>query len=168
MIDGNFQAAWPSFFDIIAEIKWSEPVSHQHLFTAGIPDNETAYFYSIIAQNTGVWMPYYIGMTTKQSVALRNQQRDHRERFAELKESHPNLQFMLTLGTPKFERGRATEETIRIMEGLLIYCNWHDEMANTMKVQTYSSVKHVFIRNTGWSHHIEPEVGFGVFYKGHA
>ena len=168
MIAGDFRAAWPDYFDVIAEIEWSHPVSHEHLFSAGIPENDTAYFYSIVAESRGEWWPYYIGMTCKQTVAKRNQQPDHQVRLAALQESHPSLKFMLTLGTPMFERGSPSDEVIGFMEGLLIYGNWHEEMVNLKKIQTFNSVRHVFIQNIGWSHHVEPELAFGVFYKGRA
>ncbi len=166
MIAGNFKAAWPEYFNVVVDVDWTPPFSHAELFSGGVSENESAYFYSIVALSRGEWWPYYIGMTFRQTVATRNGQADHLARIDRLKKAHPRHEFMLTLGTPRFEVGSVTLDIIGAIEGLLIYGNWHPEMDNSKKVQTFSPVQHLFVRNTGWSEHLEPELAYGVFYKG--
>lgn len=168
MISGNFQAKWPEYFDVKAEIDWTQPVAHSDLFSGAVQENETAYFYSIVALDGDKWLPYYIGMTFNQTAAIRNKQIDHSARLERLKLRFPEHKFMITLGTPRFELGSITQDAIGAIEGLLIYGNWHSEMDNVKKVQTFNSIPHVFVRNVGWSEHVEPELAFGVFHKNRA
>ncbi len=168
MKKNEFYAAWPDYFDVVVDIDWTEPKAHKNLFSGEIPENETAYFYAIVSKFSGEWWPYYVGMTIRQTAAVRNQQPDHRAKLQKLHDSRPRQEFLITLGTPRFERGSAKSETIHAMEGLLIYGNWHQDMVNEKKVQTFTSVQHIHIRNVGWSEHLEPELAYGVFYRGRA
>jgi hypothetical protein len=159
----NFGAAWPDYFDLIADIQWTPPIAHADLFKQPIQEDQTAYFYAIVSQVDTHWVTHYIGMTHRQAVSVRNQQRDHRERLARLQSAHTGHTFMLTLGSPIFKRGRSSLQNISAIEGLLIYAHWHDEMENRSKIQRIVSRKHIHIRNTGWNAHLKPEVAVGVF-----
>ncbi|MDG9672105.1 hypothetical protein ONV78_30510 [Hahella sp. CR1] len=165
MMNSVFKPAWPEYFDVIAQLEWSEPYTHDELFSGKVKENVSAYFYSIVAQSKRVWWPYYIGMTMDQTVAARNQALDHIERMERLRIAYPKLNFMVTLGTPFFSQGQAKRDVIYAIEGLLIYGNWHSDMVNEKKIQTFNSIPHIFIENIGWIEHVEKELAFGVFYS---
>lgn len=143
-------------------------MAREVLFSGQVEEDSTAYFYSIVAESGKQWWPYYIGMTYRQSAAIRNQQLDHQRRYQELCKAHSGKTFRISLGTPTFHRGAESLEAISAMEGLLIYSNWHEDMVNQKKVQTFSSVQHLYVCNTGWTEHLEPELAFGVFYRSRA
>lgn len=163
MINNDFYAAWPEYFDVIADISWSIPINYEHIFNA--PENKTAYFYTIVSKVNETWEIYYIGMTYNQSAAVRVQQLDHRRRLNNLQSMYPRQVFSLSLGTPKFMRGRITKKLIEVIEGLLIYGNWHEKMINSKKIQLFKDLKQIYINNIGWTEHIETEVAHGVFSR---
>lgn len=49
MLEDSFDAAWPDFFEVVADIEWTPPAPHDLLFSGGVKADETAYFYSIVA-----------------------------------------------------------------------------------------------------------------------
>jgi len=163
MNSANFGAAWPDHFDLVADIQWTQPVSHADMFKQPIQEDQTAYFYTVVSQVDTKWKTHYIGMTYRQTVSVRNQQRDHHERLARLQAAHGERAFMLSLGTPVFKRGRVSLQNISAIEGLLIYAHWDDHMENRSKIQRIASRKHIHIRNIGWNAHLKPEVAVGVF-----
>lgn len=165
MVNGAFEAAWPRYFDLIAEVEWTPPVPHDLLFSGGVAADETAYLYSIVGYVDKGWWPYYIGMVFDQSVSIRNQQADHRTRLMKLKEANPEVGFSIALGTPRFREGRPTRSAIEAIEGLLIYANWHEGMINERKINRFSHAKQIYIRNVGWAEHVEVEIAYGVFYR---
>ena len=77
MIGETFTASWPDYFDVNVDIAWTPPAPHDLLFSNGIPENDYAYFYAIVARVDREWWPYYIGMTYKQTAAVRHRQADH-------------------------------------------------------------------------------------------
>lgn len=165
-IDGPYRPAWPDYFDLVVDIHWEEPVPYEALFSGEASGIDTAWFYTIVACSQGEWWTYYIGMTEYQDVARRLRNQDHLRRRQQLQEDYPELEFLVSLGTPTFLRGGQIANRIHLVEGLLIYCNWHEDMANTQKVQAFNSPYHIAIHSSGWNRHLEPEIAFGVFYQG--
>ena len=165
LIEGYYDIAWPDYFDLVAEVEWTQPVPHDLLFSGGVDADETAYFYSIIAYLNKQWWPYYIGMVFDQYASVRNQQKDHRDRLAKLQNRHPGVTFSITLGTPFFRAGRLTRDSVSAIEGILIYGHWHDGMINERRINRFSHAKQIFVRNIGWHEHVESEIAYGVFYR---
>ena len=108
MIDDDYYFAWPGSCDILAEINWSRPAPHDLLFSGGMQEDDSAYFYSLVSRVGKEWLPFYIGMTHTQSAAIRNKQPDHQRRLAKLKKENKGQIFSITLGTPNFLRGNIT------------------------------------------------------------
>jgi hypothetical protein len=165
MHDKEFHFAWPDFCTVAVEISWTKPAPHDLLFSGHLEEDQTAYFYSVVAYTDKRWVPYYIGMTHSQSAAIRNRQSDHISRLSKLKEKFPAHTFSICLGTPTFVEGKPNKETIEAVEGLLIYANWHEEMINERKIKTFCSHEQIYLRNTGFSEHIEHELAYGVMYR---
>lgn len=165
MRNEDFYFAWPDHCSVVVEISWTKPAPHDLLFSGHLEEDLTAYFYSIVAYSDNRWVPYYIGMIHSQSAAIRNRQKDHISRLNKLKERFPSHTFSICLGTPIFEVGKPKKETIETLEGLLIYANWHEGMINEKKIQKFSSYEQIYLRNTGFSEHIEYELTYGVMYR---
>lgn len=165
MIEGSFETAWPGYFDLVADIEWTQPVPKDLLFSDGVEADGAAYFYSIVAYVEKQWWPFYIGMVFDQCVSIRNQQPDHHDRLVKLQNENPGLTFSMTLGTPFFRVGRRTRGSISAIEGLLIYGNWHEGMINERRINRFSHAKQIYVRNIGWHEHVEPELAYGVFYR---
>jgi hypothetical protein len=165
MTTSDFKFAWPEHFNIQGTIDWTKPITHDLLFTDEISENNTAYFYSIVALKNKHWHSFYIGMVFKQCVSERHKQADHKTRLKKLQENHPNLQFLLTLGTPILTTGELTQATIEEIEGLLIFSNWHEQMVNPRKIKTFLGRNQIHIENTGWTKHLVQEMGYGVVYR---
>ncbi|MER0214957.1 MAG: hypothetical protein DU481_01910 [Nitrosomonas sp.] len=166
MKEDEFHLAWPDEIKVNVTITWTKPAPHDLLFSGGLDEDDTAYFYSIVGRVDREWWPFYIGMTHAQSAAKRNQQVDHQERLKLLKKKNKGQDFSITLGTPTFPKGtRVTSSLIGKIEGLLIYSNWNDLMVNKKKTQGFSSNQSIYISNTGWAEHLEKEVAYGVFYR---
>ncbi|WP_019025415.1 MULTISPECIES: hypothetical protein [unclassified Thioalkalivibrio] len=161
----EFQAAWPDQFNLVAEIDWTRPAPHDLLFSGGVEEDQWAYLYAIVAWVDKGWWPYYIGKTFAQTVSRRNQQPDHRARLDKLQAKHPSLTFSVSLGTPDITSGRFDEGAIDAIEGLLIFSNWHEDMANERKINSFSHKHQVRLKNTGWTDHLEKEIAYGVFYR---
>jgi len=48
----------------------------------------------------------------------------------------------------------------------LIYANWHEDMVNKKKIESFSSEKSYYIRNEGFIQHLEAdEIIYGVLYR---
>ena len=167
MLNDPFEFSWPDSCDIVADISWTKPSPHDLLFSGGIDENDSAYFYSIVAYAERDWWPYYIGMTHRQSASIRNKQADHRARLSKLKFDYPSLTFSISLGTPTFATGTLSEANIKAVEGLLIYTNWHEKMDNSKNVARYAASMQIYVRNVGWNAHLYPESAYGAFYRGH-
>ncbi|GAA3956139.1 hypothetical protein GCM10022278_13360 [Allohahella marinimesophila] len=95
VIEGSFETAWPEYFDLVADVEWTQPVPHALLFEDGVQADRTAYFYSIVARVKQHWWPFYIGMVFYQYASVRNQQPDHRDRLLKLQNSNPGLTFVV-------------------------------------------------------------------------
>lgn len=141
------------------------PAPHDLLFSNGIPENDYAYFYAIVARVDREWWPYYIGMTYKQTAAVRHRQADHVQRLARLRANHPGVTFSLCLGVPTFQVGRDDPGTIREIESLLIYANWHEDMVNDSGINNCRPGRQIYVHNSGWTDHLYKEVSCGVFYR---
>lgn len=165
MIGETFTASWPDYFDVNVDIAWTPPAPHDLLFSNGIPENDYAYFYAIVARVDREWWPYYIGMTYKQTAAVRHRQADHVQRLARLRTNHPGVTFSLCLGVPTFQVGRDDPGTIRDIESLLIYANWHEDMVNIRGIEKFRSHQQIYVHNSGWTDHLYKEVSCGVFYR---
>ncbi|WP_074471484.1 hypothetical protein [Thiohalorhabdus denitrificans] len=165
MLEEKFYAAWPDFFEIIAEIEWCSPKPYDLLISGGVPEDAKAYLYSIVGYSDKEWWPYYIGKTFQKFVSTRIQQPDHKQRLRSLKENYPDLDFTVTLGTPTFHVSRATKNNIDAIEGLLIYGNWHEEMWNERKINDFAHAKQMHVRNVGWVEHLVAELSYGVFWQ---
>jgi len=146
-----------------AAISWSKPVTHDMLNDGLVESDETAYFYAIIALVDGEWWSFYFGKVFKQCVSERNSNLDHIERMSRLKEKHPDLTWHLTLGTPEIKGGNLTASHIDLLESLLIYSHWHDEIINIKKVESFECAKSIQIENTGFAAPFYTKVGCGVF-----
>ncbi|HCT05167.1 hypothetical protein [Pseudomonas sp. BIGb0164] len=165
MIDSPFNASWPEWFDVNVDVAWTKPVPHDVLYCGAIPEDDYAYFYAVVARKGGEWLPYYIGMTYRQTVSIRLQQADHIRRLAELREAHPDVTFSICLGVPSFTSGIDDLATIEDIEGMLIYANWHENMLNKRGVDKFRSRQQIYIHNSGWTDHLYKEVSCGVFYR---
>lgn len=164
MITDKFNSVWPDYFDVMLDIKWSEPLDYEKVFS-GVEENDSAYFYAIVAEVNKEWRVFYIGMTYKQNVAKRNSQPDHRLRLQKLNHKYKKLIFCLSLGTPIFKKGKVNKKIIETIEGLLIYSNCNEDIQNYKKTEKFKSDKQIYINNIGWTQHIEQEVAHGVFYR---
>ena len=148
--------------DLDATIEWSKPVSFQDLFD-GKTDEEEAYFYSIIGKFGNHWKCFYIGKVYDQYVSTRHENRDHLLRRELLNTEYPEVEWQLTLGIPKFnEVGRITRNRVDVVEGLLIYSHWHDEIVNKSKVNNFHSKLSIRIRNNGFIEPFREHVVYGV------
>ncbi len=58
------------------------------------------------------------------------------------------------MGTPKLTIGAINEKTIKEIEGLLIYLNWHKDMINKKKIEYFTSDRQLHIRNVGFNEHL--------------
>jgi hypothetical protein len=163
----EFRFAWPEHLDLEVTINWSKPELHDVLFSGGIDDDDTAYFYAIVSKKKGEWWSFYIGMTYAQSSSVRNGQADHHQRLERLRRVCPGSTFRITLGTPTFTKGaaRVSSKVIGTLEALLIYSNWHEGMINNRKTVSFAQSKQIYIKNTGWTKHLSTEIGYGVFYR---
>ena len=148
--------------DLDVKIEWSKPASFQELFD-GKTDEEEAYFYSIIGKFGNHWKSFYIGKVYDQYVSTRHENRDHLQRRKFLNKEHPDIDWQLTLGIPKFnEVGRITRNRVDVVEGLLIYSHWHDEIVNKSKVNNFHSKLSIRIRNNGFIEPFREHVVYGV------
>ncbi|MCG2710089.1 MAG: hypothetical protein L6246_07240, partial [Thermodesulfovibrionales bacterium] len=111
------------------------------------------------------WLPLYIGMVYNQCVSERHSAPDHKARMEKLQKRFPESIFYITLGTPQFISGRLSQNTIKEIEQLLIYCNWNDKMINAKEINAFDSSKQIRIINEGFIEHICQESVYGVFYR---
>lgn len=156
------QAYDGDWFDLILSVKWSEPLNYDD--KQGIFEfDKNAYFYSIVGFTNNSWVPYYFGITNKQSVSVRIHQEDHRKRRLRLKENHPDIDFMISLGVPSFSRGKINNSNIELIEGLFIYSHCHDDLVNQNKYDRFATGHHIHVTNTGWNKHAFNVVSHGVF-----
>ncbi len=161
----DFYISWVDEFAIVGEINWTKPYTHDLLFSGNIEDDDEAYFYSIVAFKDKEWWPYYIGMVFEQTISERLNQPDHKKRLENLRKKYPSLNFTVSLGTPSFNKGKVSQSNISAVEGLLIYSNWHDDMVNERKISKFSSLKQIYIKNTGFIEHLHEEIVYGVLYR---
>lgn len=158
----KYRWAHENEIDLNVIIEWSKPVSFQELFDRNV-DEEKAYYYSIIGKIENCWKSFYIGKVYSQSGSARHKNNDHKERRNSLSKEYPKVDWQLTLGTPKFnETGRVNEDRIDIVEGLLIYSHWHDEILNASKVNYFRSDKSIRIENRGFAKPFKKHVAYGV------
>lgn len=167
MINEDFKYAWPDYVDVIVEINWTTPVAYDLVFSDDVPENQTAYFYSIVSREGKHWITHYIGMVYQQTVAVRHKQNDHKNRLGDLQKQYPGRQFLLCLGTPLFSDQDHVPEKYLIeeIESLLIYSNWHENLINKRKVNSFFARRQFHITNSGWTKHIVGEIGYGVFCR---
>lgn len=149
--------------DVVVNINWSKPVSHDMLYYGLAKDNEEAYFYAIIGIEEGDWRPYYIGMVYSQDISSRHKNKDHQNRLVKLTRLHPHITWHLTLGKPSFDGNRISKAMINDIEGLLIYSHWHEDSINESKINGFFSNKYYLINNTGFNDPFYKKVGFGSF-----
>jgi hypothetical protein len=181
-LDGiKFQIVWPEDIKIICEINWTDPYIYDAVLNGGVPENDEAYFYSIVAESKSEkdWYSYYIGMAFEnQYISDRFNAPDHKTRRQELEKKHPNKDFMVCLGTPTFKyfkysekdqptktkKGRFHEPLIKNIESLLIYTNHHDDLENKRQFEFFKSNKQFFVKNIGFTEHLmRVEIGYGIF-----
>ncbi len=89
----DFYLSWPEDLSIKGEIEWTLPYTLDIIFTGHVPEDETAYFYAIVAPWKKEWWPFYIGLVYNQYVSERHKNKDHQERMKYLNEKHPGLTF---------------------------------------------------------------------------
>jgi len=166
MTENEYYIAWPEAIDIDVNIEWSQPYTHEVLFSELAPEDETAYLYSIVAKFEKEWTPLYIGMVYDQSVSERHKSEDHKARMDLLKQRYKDKLFYVTLGTPSFKKGRISSSAIKAIEQLLTYCNWSDKMINEKNIEYCAISSQVRILNKGFIEHVCEETAYGVFYRG--
>jgi hypothetical protein len=155
----------PDAVSVRVRIDWSIPATHDVLFSGLLAEDDTAFFYAIVALDEKYWWPYYIGKVFAQNASTRHRAADHIERLNQLRLRHPARLFHLTLGTPHFEDGfgGADEGTIDELESLLIYTNQSERMINKQKMAYFASARQSAIENTGFSQHLWRRSASGVF-----
>jgi len=161
----DFYLSWPDDLSVKGEIEWSRPYTLDVVFTGHAPEDETAYFYAIIALWDKEWCPFYIGIVYYQSVSERHKNKDHQKRMSFLQNKYPSLTFQISLGTPHLQVGAINEKTVKEIEGLLIYSNWHEDMINKKKTEYFTSDRQLYIKNTGFNEHLFVESAYGIFYR---
>lgn len=148
--------------ELDVRINWSEPVAFSDLFDGNI-DEEEAYYYAIVGRAERVWKCFYIGKVYDQYVSTRHLNKDHIDRRKQLISEYPEADWCITLGVPKFnEKGRVTRNRVDVIEGLLIYSHWHDEIINKSKVNFFNSKKSIMISNRGFTEPFKTQVAYGV------
>lgn len=165
--DIDFYFAWPDSISVQAKINWTNPLTHDVLFSGLIPEDATAYFYAIVSTDRKIWTTHYIGKVYAQKSSQRHRSADHVARLKELQENYPTRIFHLTLGTPIFdgEIEIPNETVIDQIEGLLIYSNWNEEMVNKRKIDTFHCASQISLENTGFSNHLCKRSAYGIFYS---
>lgn len=161
----HFYLIWPESCTLDVEISWTKPAPFDVLFSGHIEEDATAYFYSIVAFSNKAWVPYYIGITNRQTASVRNAQPDHLRRQQVLARKFPTHNFSICLGTPQFNVGTLTKATIETLEGLLIFAHWHEDIENKKKTHSFSARHQIYLRNTGFTEHLIPELAFGAMYR---
>ncbi|MEL0169658.1 MAG: hypothetical protein VW877_16170 [Pseudomonadaceae bacterium] len=159
----KFKPSHPDYFDLIVDINWSSPTPYDEL--AGHADDDSAYFYAVVAHENEQWTPYYIGLVWSQTASVRHKNSDHKSRRERLKKLYPDLEFKVALGVPDLDVKDIKKGVIEKLEGLLIYSQWNPRLDNTLKIERFYSDKHILIRNTGFNAPFDTEIGFGVFGK---
>ena len=158
-----YEYAHEDEIDLIVTIDWSNPITHDVLYSGLSDSDETAYFYAIVGRFEKQWWAYYIGKVNNQYVSQRHKNQDHKQRLRTLRESYPDTVWHITLGTPHVEGGRVTSGVVDDIEGLLIYSHWHEETINKLKISRFSSSRSIKVINRGFSDPFYKEIGYGVF-----
>lgn len=144
------------------DINWTKPHGFEVLNYGLIDEDEEAYLYCYVAEEDG-WWPYYIGKVYYRNVSARQRDRDHRERLSNLKQSYPDKNFYISLGTPEINGSSDFDDSIlEAVEGLLIYANWHEDMINKRKIDYFKFHEFIKINNTGFVEHLYKESFYGI------
>lgn len=81
-----------------------------------------------------------------------------------LQEKYPDAVVHVSLGTPIFLTGNCTKRSVRTIERLLIYSNWHKDMMNQRSVAIFNARSQILVENVGVADHLIPSSAYGVFY----
>lgn len=161
-----YKIAWKNYLNYTAKIRWSRLYTCEKLFNY-CPENDDAYFYSIIGRRGQELKLFYIGMVYKQCVSERFKSEDHLSKVRALENHFSKYKIGIRLGVVKLTAPitKITKRRINAIEKLLIYINWNQDMINKKAVETINLSEKILIINSGDFKPLVRECGYAAIYK---
>ena len=147
-------------------IKWTRPRAYERVRDEGSDYDDSACLYYICAQfSTGQPKVLYIGQTYQQSVSLRLQQPDHKNRYAAFVRNYPKHRFSVSHGIVSIVDGHLTQRRVDDVERLLIYANDPEHTHNVQHIYQHGVSGSYVITNTGYRSGLPRYLRLGVFVE---
>lgn len=145
-------------------IQWTRPCLYKRVRGEGSKHDSSAHLYYIRAKYpTGRPKVLYIGKTYQQSVSMRLDQRDHRDKYAVFTNRYPKHRFSVSHGIVSIAHGKITRDRIDDIERLLIYAISPED--NVQNINQHGVNKSYFVTNRGYRSSLPRFLWLGLFAK---
>ncbi len=150
------------------KIKWSKPIKYEKFLEDDSNDEQYVYLYIIIGKySENPYELFYIGKSYYSFVSDRLKNKDHKERYVEIKKKCPGYKLFISLGFIKLsDRKKITDKLIDEIESILIYANDNEYIFNKNKLYSYNVDNEYKITNKGFKHiPLYKKIYNGIFVK---
>jgi hypothetical protein len=145
-------------------IHWKRPIAYKRIIEDGCQHDQDANLYHILGKySTFQYKSFYIGLTYKQCVSKRLNQKDHKNRYAALLKEHPRHTFWVSCGVVEIDNGKKTRKRLKDIETILIHTNWSNYAFNVANVYGHGVKGSYSIECQGYRCGLPRRLHLGIF-----